>query len=67
MDQFLKAFTPEKLSEAWEVFLTEFPQGLWETLYVTILSTLFAILIGLRWESCWLPEMKRESIRCLNR
>ena len=47
MDQFLKAFTPEKLSEAWEVFLTEFPQGLWETLYVTILSTLFAILIGL--------------------
>ena len=47
MDQFLKAFTPEKLSEAWEVFLTEFPQGLWETLYVTILSTLFAIIIGL--------------------
>ncbi len=47
MDQFLKAFTPEKLSEAWNVFLTEFPQGLWETLYVTILSTLFAIIIGL--------------------
>ena len=47
MDQFLKAFTPEKLSEAWKVFLTEFPQGLWETVYVTILSTLFAILIGL--------------------
>ena len=47
MDQFLKAFTPEKLSEAWNVFLTEFPQGLWETIYVTILSTLFAIIIGL--------------------
>ncbi len=47
MDQFLKAFTPEKLTEAWNVFLTEFPQGLWETVYVTILSTLFAILIGL--------------------
>ena len=47
MEQFLKAFTPEKLSEAWNVFLTEFPQGLWETVYVTVLSTLFAILIGL--------------------
>lgn len=47
MEQFLKAFTPEKLSEAWHVFLTEFPQGLWETVYVTVLSTLFAILIGL--------------------
>lgn len=47
MDQFLKAFEPDKLAEAWHVFLTEFPQGLWETVYVTILSTLFAIVIGL--------------------
>ena len=47
MDQFLKAFEPDKLSEAWHVFLTEFPQGLWETVYVTLLSTLFAIIIGL--------------------
>ena len=47
MDQFLKAFEPEKLSEAWNVFLTEFPQGLWETVYVTLLSTLFAVMIGL--------------------
>ena len=47
MEQFLKAFTPEKLTEAWNVFLTEFPQGLWETVYVTLLSTLFAIMIGL--------------------
>ena len=47
MDQFLKAFELDKLSEAWHVFLTEFPQGLWETVYVTLLSTLFAIIIGL--------------------
>ncbi len=47
MEQFLKAFTPEKLTEAWNVFLTEFLQGLWETVYVTLLSTLFAIIIGL--------------------
>ena len=47
MSQFLKAFEPDKLQEAWQVFLTEFPLGLWETLYVTVLATLFAIVIGL--------------------
>ena len=47
MNQFLKAFEPDKLQEAWHVFLTEFPLGLWETVYVTLLSTLFAILLGL--------------------
>ena len=44
---FANAFTPEKLQEAWEIFVTEFPLALWDTLYVTILSTLFAIVIGL--------------------
>ena len=47
MNQFAMAFTQEKLEEAWHVFLTEFPLGLWETVYVTVLSTLFAIVIGL--------------------
>ena len=47
MNQFAKAFTPEKLAEAWEIFLSDFPQALWDTVYVTVLSTLFAILIGL--------------------
>ena len=47
MNQFTMAFTPDKLEEAWHVFLTEFPLGLWETFYVTVLSTLFAIVIGL--------------------
>ena len=47
MNQFAMAFTPEKLEEAWHVFLTEFPLGLWETLYVTLLSTLFAIILGM--------------------
>ena len=44
---FANAFTPEKLQEAWEIFLKDFPLALWDTLYVTILSTLFAIIIGL--------------------
>ena len=47
MNQFIKAFEPDKLQEAWKVFVTEFPLGLWETVYVTVLATLFAIIIGL--------------------
>ena len=42
-----RSFTPEALQEAWEIFLREVPMGLWETVYVTILATAFAILIGL--------------------
>lgn len=41
------AFTPEKLQEAWGIFCSDFPLALWDTLYVTLISTLFAILIGL--------------------
>ena len=47
MSQFAKAFEPDKLQEAWHVFCTEFPLGLWETVYVTLLATLFAIVLGL--------------------
>ncbi len=47
MNQFTMAFTPEKLEEAWHVLLTEFPMGLWETVYVTLLSTFFAIVVGM--------------------
>ena len=47
MSQFLKAFAPDRLAEAWEIFLREFPMALWETVYVTVLSTFFAIVIGL--------------------
>lgn len=44
---FANAFTPEKLQEAWEIFCNDFPLALWDTVYVTLLSTLFAIVIGL--------------------
>ncbi|MBR1408126.1 MAG: ABC transporter permease [Clostridia bacterium] len=44
---FASAFTPEKLAEAWEIVVRDFPLALWDTLYVTLLSTLFAILLGL--------------------
>ncbi|MCQ2413470.1 MAG: ABC transporter permease [Clostridia bacterium] len=40
-------FAPEKLTEAWEIFKTEFPLALWETFYATLLATLFAVILGL--------------------
>ena len=47
MNQFTRAFQPDRLAEAWEIIKADFPMALWETLYVTLLSTLFAIIIGL--------------------
>jgi len=47
MNQFARAFTPERLQEAWKVICEDFPFAAWETLYATILATLFAIVIGL--------------------
>ena len=47
MNQFTRAFQPERLAEAWKIIQTDFPEALWETVYVTLLSTLFAIIIGL--------------------
>ena len=44
---FQTAFTPEKLQEAWEIVLRDFPQATWDTLYVNIISTFFAIVLGL--------------------
>ena len=41
------AFTMESLQDALPILLNEFPLAVWETVYVTILSTAFAIVIGL--------------------
>lgn len=40
-------FTAESLAELKTSFLTQFPMALWETFYVTVLSTALAILLGL--------------------
>lgn len=42
-----KLFAPEVLAEAGEIIRTQFPLAIWETVYVTVLSTAFAIVIGL--------------------
>ena len=41
---FDNAFTSEALTEALDILKTEFPLAIWETIYVTLLSTLFAII-----------------------
>ena len=41
------ALSAEAVQEALEILQHEFPLALWETVYVTLLSTAFAILLGL--------------------
>ena len=40
-------FSQETLSEAWRIMQSEFLLATWETVYVTLLSTLFSIILGL--------------------
>ena len=47
MNQFVRAFQPDRLQEAWKVICEDFPFAAWETLYATLLATMFAIIIGL--------------------
>ena len=42
-----KAFEAESIALALKVIETEIPFGIWETIYATVVSTAFAILIGL--------------------
>ncbi len=44
---FSNLFTPEALQEALTVIKTQIPLAIWETVYVTVLSTAFAIVLGL--------------------
>ncbi len=42
-----RMFTSEALEEALWILKNEFPMAIWETMYVTVLATLFAIVLGL--------------------
>lgn len=42
-----KLFGAEAIAEAVDIFKTEFPLAIWETFYVTVLATAFALAIGL--------------------
>ena len=40
-------FASEAVTEAIDILSTELPLAIWETFYVTLISTLFAVIIGL--------------------
>lgn len=40
-------FSAETLNEAWQIIQSQFPLAIWETVYVTVLATAFAVVIGL--------------------
>lgn len=42
-----KIFDLQALSEAFDILKTEMPMAMWETVYVTIAATAFAVLIGM--------------------
>ena len=42
-----KIFDPEATAEALDILRTEMPLATWETVYVTLLATFFAVVIGL--------------------
>lgn len=44
---FEKLFSPETLEETWRIIQSEFLMATWETVYVTLLATAFAIILGL--------------------
>ena len=44
---FKNIFNAEMAAEAWDVIISQFPLAFWETLYVTLLASLFAFLLGL--------------------
>ncbi len=44
---FNNLFDPEYVSQAFKILQNEFPLAIWETLYVTVLATFFAIVLGL--------------------
>ena len=40
-------FSEKNVAEALDMLVNDFPLAIWDTLYVTVLATLFAIIIGL--------------------
>ncbi len=44
---FADIFSQEVIDETLDILINEIPYALWETFYVTILATLFAVIIGL--------------------
>ena len=41
-------FSPQSIAELTAAMQTQFPKAIWETFYVTLLSTALAVVIGLQ-------------------
>ena len=44
---FEELFSAEAWAQTWAIVESQFPMAIWETLYVTVLATAFAIILGL--------------------
>lgn len=53
---FDKLLSPETIEETLRIVQNEFLLGIWETLYVTVIATALAIVIGLPLACFWWPE-----------
>ena len=60
-------FTPESLAELKTAFVTQFPMALWETFYVTVLSTALAVVLGLPLGVLLVREKRTASCPCRSR
>lgn len=49
---FDKLFSPETIEETLRILQTEIPLACWETVYVTVLATAFAVILG-RLSACF--------------
>lgn len=45
-------FSPDSIAVLTVAMQTQFPKAIWETFYVTLLSTALAVVIGFRWACC---------------
>lgn len=58
-------FSSESIQEALSILQTEIPFAIWESFYVTVLSTALAIVIDCLWACFWSSGKKAASAPCL--
>ena len=61
---FSNVFTPESWAEAVSVIKSEFLMGIWETFYVTVVSTFSRWSSACPWACCWWPGIRTACCRC---
>lgn len=67
MNLLVSLFGAEEVAETWQVLKGEIPLAIWQTIYVTLISTAFSILIGLPLGVILVTGEKTASDRCRRR